>query len=110
MSTGISKHRSTSTGLCTRKLSLSTATAPGPANAASSTRGSRAPAVPAVVGQPELIEMIQWCDGPTPSANRPAHATCVVSACCAIDHGMAGLDRDHRCADLDALDDLAEQP
>jgi hypothetical protein len=31
--------------------------------------------------------MIQWCDGPTPSVNRPEQATWVVIACCAMMSG-----------------------
>src|SRR5258705_416898 len=27
---------------------------------------------------------IQWCDGPSPSVNRPLHTSCVDNACCAI--------------------------
>ena len=27
---------------------------------------------------------IQWCDGPSPSVNRPSHTSCVDNACCAI--------------------------
>ena len=53
--------------------------------------------------------MIQWCDGPMPSVNRPEHATWVVIACCAMMSGWRVLMRYDRGSDFDALGDLSEK-
>ena len=53
--------------------------------------------------------MIQWCDGPTPSANRPAARDLGGQRLLRQDQRVAGLDRDDGRPDLDAIGDLAEQ-
>ena len=34
-----------------------------------------------------MSSTIQWCDGPSPSVNRPSHTAWVDSACCAMATG-----------------------
>ena len=36
---------------------------------------------------PSMSSTIQWCEGPSPSVNRPSHTACVDSDCCAIAPG-----------------------
>ena len=51
----------------------------------STPRGSCARAAPASrTGRPSMSVTIQWCDGPSPSVNRPSHTAWFESACCAM--------------------------
>ena len=53
--------------------------------------------------------MIQWCDGPD-AEREPARARDLGGQrLLRHDEWMAGLDRDDRCSDFNALGDLAEE-